>query len=404
MGETGSVILNGRRFVLNDNSMPGQAAYMMRDDSREDERNPYRGPFQREGEDEEEFPQRDIVLKVRRNRTDEVLDGLTSTESVGLVLVLVPVENGQVTGEEMFECTILRPLKVQGPPMPVGWRYLLSTGLASDDAVWRHVGAAARGAVMSPIRSVTAIGEAMDMSTLRVPFVPRWAEWTIQHAIGTMPFIGAGIGVVRLVVVPMVRDVGDAYQRGGWMDAELEAIRQIILALPVAGGIARTTEYVIQYGWTEEATELAAGSATEIAIIVATAGAGKAVRVYRVGRTGKFLEEAAGRAEERIGGSGGMPGTYKHTYVRRVIEKYQGMYGPVGKGLQPEASYLRYREATYGAHGSVRLDVVEGNVANPYAMYELKFGEARLTQARVARIRTVTGFQDVLIIEVKPPK
>jgi hypothetical protein len=87
-----------------------------------------------------------------------------------------------------------------------------------------------------------------------------------------------------------------------------------------------------------------------------------------------------------------------------VIEKYQGMYGPVGKGLQPEASYLRYREATYGAHGSVRLDVVEGNVANPYAMYELKFGEARLTQARVARIRTVTGFQDVLIIEVKPPK
>jgi hypothetical protein len=58
---------------MNDNSGPGQPAYMARKDSREDERNPYRGPFQRDSEEEEELPQRDMVLKERRNRTDEVL-------------------------------------------------------------------------------------------------------------------------------------------------------------------------------------------------------------------------------------------------------------------------------------------------------------------------------------------
>lgn len=144
MGEAGRVILNGRRFVLNDDSGPGRAAYMDSEDSGEDRRSPYRGPFQEDGEEKEELPQRDMVLKDRPNRTDEVLDGLTLTESTDPVLVFVPVDEPRYLESALFELTILRPLNVHWLPMSGGGRYQMSTGPASHAVVWRHAGAATR--------------------------------------------------------------------------------------------------------------------------------------------------------------------------------------------------------------------------------------------------------------------
>lgn len=52
--------------------------------------------------------------------------------------------------------------------------------------------------------------------------------------------------------------------------------------------------------------------------------------------------------------------------------------------------------------GSVVLDVVEGPVNNPTAIYDYKFGMKGLTNSRILQIRGVTGFQNAPITEVRP--
>ena len=53
---------------------------------------------------------------------------------------------------------------------------------------------------------------------------------------------------------------------------------------------------------------------------------------------------------------------------------------------------------------SVRLDVVEGNIFEPNAVYDLKTGSATLTPDRIAQIQAnlPTGYQDIPIVEIRP--
>jgi hypothetical protein len=59
---------------------------------------------------------------------------------------------------------------------------------------------------------------------------------------------------------------------------------------------------------------------------------------------------------------------------------------------------------TRGTRGSVRLDVVEGPLTAPTAIYDLKTGSARLTADRIAQIRShlPEGYRDIPVIEVRP--
>ena len=120
--------------------------------------------------------------------------------------------------------------------------------------------------------------------------------------------------------------------------------------------------------------------------------------------TGNFLKEVARRAERKVGGTGHVAGTMKHKYAEKLINRYQRRFAPVGKGLHPEISFKGgVGNVPYGTKGSVRIDVVEGNIRNPVAGYDFKFGSARLRLGRIARIRRETGWgPNVPISEVRP--
>lgn len=54
--------------------------------------------------------------------------------------------------------------------------------------------------------------------------------------------------------------------------------------------------------------------------------------------------------------------------------------------------------------GSIRLDVVEGDILEPQAVYDLKTGSATLTPARIAQIQEnlPVGYQDIPVTEIRP--
>ncbi|WP_428267757.1 hypothetical protein [Haliangium sp.] len=94
-----------------------------------------------------------------------------------------------------------------------------------------------------------------------------------------------------------------------------------------------------------------------------------------------LLTAAAARARKAVGpGRGHVHGTRVHTAFRAEVDA-------LGTNLTTEVSYLRGRRVTYGKKGSVRLDVVEGPLDAPIAVFDLKTGGARLTPARIKEIR-----------------
>ena len=87
-----------------------------------------------------------------------------------------------------------------------------------------------------------------------------------------------------------------------------------------------------------------------------------------------------------------------------MLNRYQSIYGD--RGLSTEVRYVQQQVWQPGTgmptRGSVILDVVDGPVGNPTAIYDYKFGAAGLTPGRIGEIRTVTGFQNTPIIQVRP--
>ena len=72
--------------------------------------------------------------------------------------------------------------------------------------------------------------------------------------------------------------------------------------------------------------------------------------------------------------------------------------------LSTEVSYKDGEVVPYGTRGSVRLDVVEGDLQEPQAAYDLENGTATLTPARIAQIQAnlPPGYRDIPIIEIRP--
>lgn len=113
------------------------------------------------------------------------------------------------------------------------------------------------------------------------------------------------------------------------------------------------------------------------------------------------LEAAAGRAVNQVGpGKGGAYGTKVHTAFENEVKAF-------GRSdVSTEVSYLDHEVVDRGTAGSVRLDVVEGPLNAPTAIYDLKTGSATLTPGRIQQIRDHLPIvsQTVPIIEIRPPE
>jgi hypothetical protein len=123
----------------------------------------------------------------------------------------------------------------------------------------------------------------------------------------------------------------------------------------------------------------------------------------------QLVQEIATRAEawgvrKNITGTPRAVGTAKHVYARDLLDRYQQMFGD--RGLSTEIRYVNQSVWISGTgtptKGSVVLDVVEGPIASPSAIYDYKFGATGLLPSRVNQIRTTTGFQSTPLIEIRP--
>lgn len=114
----------------------------------------------------------------------------------------------------------------------------------------------------------------------------------------------------------------------------------------------------------------------------------------------EHVQEVAKRAEARVGAVGTIAGIEKHAYAKKLVDRYQRMFGD--RGLRTEVSVANRIEVPYGRPGSVRLDVLEGTAVAPVAVYDYKFGRSGLTAARLSKLRSATGHGDLQVIEVRP--
>jgi hypothetical protein len=114
--------------------------------------------------------------------------------------------------------------------------------------------------------------------------------------------------------------------------------------------------------------------------------------------TQSILTSAAQRAYGTVGaGRGSVYGTKVHSAFQAEVEA-------LGRtDLTPEVSYRNGEIVKRGTSGSIRLDVVEGPVKTPTAIYDLKTGSATLTLQRIAEIRQhlPAGYQNIPIIEIR---
>jgi RHS repeat-associated protein len=100
---------------------------------------------------------------------------------------------------------------------------------------------------------------------------------------------------------------------------------------------------------------------------------------------------------------GSRSGSLKHGYADRLLTRYQKMFGD--RGLSTEVRYSNGQVWQTGmpVKGSIKLDVVEGDLISPSAVYDYKFGGARLKEPRIFEIRTGANLGvDIPVLEVRP--
>ncbi len=110
--------------------------------------------------------------------------------------------------------------------------------------------------------------------------------------------------------------------------------------------------------------------------------------------TASALQNAANSASDAIGsGSGAVHGTKVHSAFAKQVDQIDG--------VTPEVSYSNGEVVPYGTKGSVRPDVVEGNIHNPTNIYDLKTGNAKVTTKDINKFKEhVPGSPTVK--EIKP--
>jgi hypothetical protein len=145
------------------------------------------------------------------------------------------------------------------------------------------------------------------------------------------------------------------------------------------------------------------GNPVDIAID-ATAGAvlaGVGYGIQQLARSGpsttQVLQRLANQADAAVPGRGAVAGTQKHTAFRDLVR------GLNRADLHAEQTILPGgQRAPYGTRGAIRLDVVEGPLQNPIAVYDLKTGSAQLSPGRIQQIRNYYQNPNLPVIQIKP--
>jgi hypothetical protein len=164
----------------------------------------------------------------------------------------------------------------------------------------------------------------------------------------------------------------------------------LISSVRGASGAATAPASSAAAGTTANTTAKVAGSTADDAVAVA---APKPPPTNR-----QLLDAIAQRAERHVGQPGRVAGIHKHTYAKRLLDRYQGRYG--NRGLETEVSFLNNARVPYGTRGSVRLDVLDSGNGIVYD-YKFVLNPPGLTQSQVNRITSnVPGINSV--IEINP--
>jgi RHS repeat-associated protein len=119
--------------------------------------------------------------------------------------------------------------------------------------------------------------------------------------------------------------------------------------------------------------------------------------------TFQHLSAASTRAAKSVDPKGLTPqqyGTKVHTELERDIKNNLEKQ----LNVKAEVSYHNGIEVKRGHPGSVRLDVVEGGITTPTAVYDLKTGQAGLSASRITEIRShlPEGYRNIPVIELRP--
>jgi hypothetical protein len=135
----------------------------------------------------------------------------------------------------------------------------------------------------------------------------------------------------------------------------------------------------------------------------------RAMRASPVRSNAQLVQDIAFKAEawgnrKGLTGTPQSIGTAKHVHARDLLNRYQDIYG--NRGLSTEVRYVNQDVWLPGkgmpTKGSVILDVVDGPLTSPRAIYDYKFGTRGLSVGRTNQIRTATGFENTVILEVRP--
>jgi RHS repeat-associated protein len=176
-------------------------------------------------------------------------------------------------------------------------------------------------------------------------------------------------------------DPNTAYQAYG---SSVQQFGNIVNGL--TGGSGQSTAY--QAGYT----------ASQIGAVLLGGELGELGEGGEVANTTEDLSTAAQRATQTVGpGSGPVYGTYVHSAFQSEVDALGNA------NLATEQSYLNGNLVPRGTPGSVRVDVVEGPLNAPTAIYDLKTGSAQLTPARIQQIQAnIPGGNNVPVIQIRP--
>ncbi|HUX79212.1 MAG TPA: hypothetical protein VMW10_05650, partial [Alphaproteobacteria bacterium] len=118
----------------------------------------------------------------------------------------------------------------------------------------------------------------------------------------------------------------------------------------------------------------------------------------------EFVQELANRTEKKVGGTGAVAGTKKHTYAKKLGERAQDRFGE--RGLEFEQGYKNGRHLKKGesSKGSTRLDVYDKTENVVYDYKFVKEPGKGLKPAQTSKIQKQGPIKVKRIIEVNPVK
>ena len=114
--------------------------------------------------------------------------------------------------------------------------------------------------------------------------------------------------------------------------------------------------------------------------------------------TQKTLQRFADEVNQTIPGKGSVVGTNKHSLFKQKVDALGN------QNLATERTFLNGQEVSYGTKGGVRVDVIEYNANGTVTVYDLKTGNATLTQSRITQIQNAVNPANpssVTVIQIK---